>query len=66
MVTQNSKKGNHEEPAFLERQLPDVHAQLEALQEWVYQSAQDGSSAHAVERELFRKVLELAKTVLRP
>jgi hypothetical protein len=65
MVAQNSKRDNHEQPVALERQLPEVLAQVEALQEWVYQSAQDGSSAHEVERGLFRKVLELATTLFR-
>jgi hypothetical protein len=63
MVAQNSKKGNHEPSISVERQLPDVHAQLDALQQWVCRSAQDGTSAHEVERGLFDKLLALGKTL---
>ena len=63
MVAQNSKKGNREQLISVERQLPDVHAQLDALQQWVCQSAQDGTSAHEVERGLFDKLLALGKTL---
>lgn len=63
MVAQDSKKRNHEQPVSIERQLPDVHVQLDALLQWVCQSAQDGSSAHEVERGLFQKMLDLAKTL---
>lgn len=63
MVAQTSKTDKREQSACLEWQLPDVHAQVAALQDWVYQSAQDGTAAHEVERGLFRKVLELAATL---
>jgi hypothetical protein len=59
MVAQISKKGNHEQPLSIEWQMPDVHAELDTLQEWVWRSAQDGSSADEVERGLFEKVLAL-------
>ena len=59
MVAQNSKKGNHEQPLSIEWQMADVHAELDTLQQWVWRSAQDGSSADAVERGLFEKVLAL-------
>jgi hypothetical protein len=52
MVAQNSKKSNHEQPVSSEWQLPDMHTHLEALQQWVCQSAQDGTSAHVLERGL--------------
>jgi len=61
MVAKNSNEGKHEWSTSLERQLPEVHSQLEAMQQWVCQSAQDGSPAHEVERQLFWKVLELGK-----
>lgn len=63
MVAQNSKKSNHEQPVSLEWQLPDVHTHLDALQQWVCQSAQDGTSAHVFERGLFDKLLALGKTL---
>ena len=63
MVAQNAKKHNHDRPALLERQLPEVHAELESLIQWVCQSARDGCSAYAVERGLFEKVLALGKTL---
>jgi hypothetical protein len=63
MVAQNAKKRNHDQPVSPERQLPEVHAQLDSLLEWVCQSAQDGSSAHAVERGLFEKLLALGRTL---
>src|SRR5260370_577348 len=47
------------QPVSIERQLPEVHPQLDALLQWVWQSAHDGSSAHAFERGLFEKVLDL-------
>ena len=66
MVAQNSKKSNHEQPVSIEWQLPDVHTHLDALQQWVCQSAQNGTSAHVFERGLFDKLLALGKTLFRP
>lgn len=63
MVAQNSKKGNHELPLSVEWKLPDVQAELEALAGWMCRSAQDGTSAHEVERGLFDKLLALGKTL---
>jgi hypothetical protein len=63
MVSQSSKKSNHEQPVAIERQLPDVRDQLDAMQQWVYQSSQDGSPAHEVERGLFEKLLKLGATL---
>jgi len=63
MVAQNTKKGNHEPLVSIEWQLPEVHAQVDALQQWVCQSAQDGTSAHVFERGLFDKLLALGKTL---
>jgi hypothetical protein len=63
MVAQNSKKSNHEQPVSIEWQLPDVHTHLDSLQQWVCQSAQDGTSAHVFERGLFDKLLALGKTL---
>jgi hypothetical protein len=63
MVAQNSKKSNHEQPVSIEWQLPDVHNHLDALQQWVCQSTQDGTSAHVFERGLFDKLLALGKTL---
>jgi hypothetical protein len=63
MVAQGSKKRNHEQPVSVEWQLPDVHAQIDALLQWVCQAAQKGSSAHEVERGLFDKVLALGTTL---
>ena len=64
MVAQNSKKSNHEQPISIEWQLPEVHSHLDALQQWVCLSAQDGTSAHVFERGLFDKLLALGKTLL--
>jgi hypothetical protein len=63
MVAQNSKKSNHEQPVSIEWQLPDVHTHLDALQQWVSQSAQNGTSAHVFERGLFDKLLALGETL---
>ena len=63
MVAQNSKKSNHESPISVEWQLPEVHAQLDALVGWVGRSAQDGTSAHEVERKLFAELLLLGQTL---
>ena len=63
MVAQNPKKSNHEQPVSIEWQLPDVHTHLDALQQWVCQSAQDGTSAHVFERGLFDQLLALGKTL---
>ena len=63
MVAQNAEKGNCEQPLSVERQLPEVHAQLDALVGWVCRSAQDGTSAHQFERGLFDKLLALGKTL---
>jgi hypothetical protein len=59
MVTQNAKNGKREQRACVEDQLSDVQGQLHGLQQWLYQAAQDGSSAHEVERGLFAKLLAL-------
>ena len=61
MVAQNPEKCNHTRPVLVERQLPEVHAQLDGMIQWISQSAQDGSSAYAVEQGLFEKVLALGK-----
>jgi hypothetical protein len=63
MVARSQKKGNQDQTVSIERQLPDVHAQLDALLEWVCKSAQDGTPAHEVERGLFYEVLNLARTL---
>jgi hypothetical protein len=65
MVAQSSKKRNGERPVDLERQLPEIHAQLDALLQWICQSAHDGSSAHVVERGLFERVLDLGASLFR-
>ncbi|MEX0979230.1 MAG: ISKra4 family transposase [Pirellulales bacterium] len=63
MVAQDSKKGNHEQPLSVERHLPEVQARLDALVGWLFQSAQNGASAHEVERGLFDEMLALGKTL---
>jgi hypothetical protein len=65
MVAQNSNKDNREAPFSVEWRLPDAHAQLDALEQWMNQSAHDGTSAHVVERGLFEKVLALGATLFR-
>jgi len=65
MVAQNSKKSNHEQPVSIEWQLPDVQTHLADLQQWVCQSAQDGTSAHGFERGLFDRLLALGATLFR-
>jgi hypothetical protein len=61
MVAQNSKKSNHEQRVSVEQQLPEVHAQVDSLLQWVCRSAQNGTSAHEVERGLFDELLVLGK-----
>src|SRR5208282_6087466 len=61
MVAQNSKKSNHEQAVSVEQQLPAVHAQVDSLLQWVCRSAQNGTSAHEVERGLFDELLVLGK-----
>lgn len=63
MVAQNPKKGNRGPNAFREHQFPDIHAEVDGLQHWIYQAAQDGSAAHEVERQLFDKLLALGMTL---
>ncbi|MBA2703459.1 MAG: ISKra4 family transposase [Blastocatellia bacterium] len=63
MVAQFATKGNHTQPISVERQLPNVHASLNALVGWIYQSANDGTAAHEVERGLFDRLLALGKTL---
>lgn len=59
MVAQNPKNRNHDRPVSLEHQLPQLHACLDSLVQWIGQSAQDGSAAHVVERGLFERMLAL-------
>ncbi len=63
MVAQNAKKGNVDQPISLERQVPQVGEQVEALVGWICRAAQEGTSAHEVERGLFDKLLALGKTL---
>ena len=63
MVAQNAKKGNLDRPISFERQAPEVRDQVEALVGWICRAAQDGVSAHLVERGLFDKLLALGKTL---
>jgi hypothetical protein len=63
MVALKAKKHNHNQPALLEQQLPEMHTHLDKLIQWIGQSAQDGSSAHVVERGLFEKLLALGTTL---
>jgi hypothetical protein len=63
MVAQNPKKGNYEQLDFLERQLPDVRGRLDAMLQGICRSAQNGTSAHEVERGLFDELLALGKTL---
>lgn len=61
MVAQTPEKRNHEQPISTEWRLPEVHAKLASLVEWIDRSARDGTSAHAVERGLFEELLSLGK-----
>jgi hypothetical protein len=63
MVAQNPKKRNQETAARSERQFPEVSAEVDALTQWVCNAAQEGTSAHAVERGLFDRLLRLGKTL---
>ena len=58
MVAQNPKKRNRG-PSLEE--LADLHAEVDGLQEWIYQAVEDGDAAHEVERTLFDKMLALGK-----
>ena len=61
MVAQIVKNGNDNQ--HVERRMPDVHDQLDALEQWVEQSAKDGAAAHQVERGLFDKLLALGNSL---
>jgi hypothetical protein len=62
MVAQNPKKGKRGQHSFLE-ECPDLHVEVDGLQQWICQAAQEGSAAHEVERELFDKMLALGRTL---
>ena len=59
MVAQIAKNDNDNQR--VERRVPDVHDELDALQQWMEQSAKDGTAADQVERGLFDKMLALGK-----
>jgi hypothetical protein len=61
MVAQIAKNGNDNQR--VERRVPDLHEQIDALSQWVEQSAKDGTAAHQVERGLFDKLLALGKSL---
>lgn len=61
-ITTNDKRDSGES---VEWHLPEAHLQLEALEQWIHQSAQDGCTAHVLERGLFQRVLELGATLFR-
>ena len=56
------KKGNDETAALINR-FPDVAGQVDALVQWMCNAAQEGASAHVVERGLFDKLLALGATL---
>ena len=60
-----AQKVNGRNVSSLENLLPDVHADLDGLLEWICDSADNGCSAHVVERDLFRKMLELMRKLFR-
>jgi hypothetical protein len=62
MVAQNRQKGNRGPHVFVE-ELPDLRAEVDGLQRWIYQAVEDGSAAHEVERTLFGKMLALGRTL---
>lgn len=62
MVAQDPKKCN-QEMAILDGCFGDVAGQVNALLQWVRESAQQGTAAHAVERGLFDRLLQLGKTL---
>jgi hypothetical protein len=59
MVAQTQEARKHEQPLSVERRLPEVQGQLDAILKWVYESAQNGCSAHEFERGLFKEMLSL-------
>jgi hypothetical protein len=61
MMAQKATKSNQEQPISVERRLPEVHDELEALVGWIGQSAQHGTAAHEVERGLFDRLLALGQ-----
>ena len=62
MVAQNPQKCNHEMAALKDRSA-EVAGQVDALLQWVRESAQRGAAAHEVERGLFDKLLTLGRTL---
>lgn len=58
MLAQNGKL---RKASSLENLLPDAHADLDRLLEWICDSAENGTAAHVVERDLFRDMLVLIK-----
>jgi hypothetical protein len=62
MVAENPQKRNRGQHPFLE-ELPNLHAEVDGLQQWICRAAEDGSAAHEVERNLFDKLLALGKTL---
>ena len=58
MLPQNSQA---RKVSSLENLLPDAHADLDRLLEWICDSAENGTAAHVVERGLFRDMLGLMK-----
>jgi hypothetical protein len=52
------------DPAFsIECRLPEAVAQLDSLQQWIVDSAHQGTAAHEVERGLFERLLRLGTTL---
>lgn len=63
MVAQNPIKRNHETAALSERRFPDLAGEVDALAQWIGNTAQEGTPAHEVERGLFDRLLHLGKTL---
>jgi hypothetical protein len=59
MVAEFAKNGNDNQR--VEQNLPEVRDQVAALEQWIEQSARDGTAAHTVERGLFDSLLALGK-----
>jgi hypothetical protein len=63
MVAHPAQLLNRDFTKTVEWHVPEVLEQLGALQQWIAKSAEQGASAHDVERGLFDRVLQLGTTL---
>jgi hypothetical protein len=63
MLTHSAQLLKRDFTETVEWHVPEVREQLDSLEQWIAKSAEQGTSAHEVERGLFDRLLQLGSTL---